>query len=213
MKVKNLFFQHQKNAPFFFHDMSFQLEEGKMHALHGKNGIGKTILLNLLSGKKVFPQAIVKGEITGCEKSVLVNQRFDQMISDQFSFEENLKFACMSRFPNPFSRLKQPNFNPQFLEKFHIDRTLPAHKLSGGQRQILALLMVLQRPIKLLLLDEPTATLDEQNAKIVFEFLHTLVQQGMTLLVVCHQRELIDQYRDGQDFHLEVDPSGIRRLG
>ena len=63
---------------------------------------------------------------------------------------------------------------------------------SGGQRQILSLMMVLQREFDVLLLDEPTATLDEQNARMVFDFLHTLAEAQITLLVVCHDPELLE---------------------
>ncbi len=134
------------------------------------------------------------------------------MIADQFSFQENLKFACMSRFPHPFSRLKKATFCPDFLEQFHIDVSKPASKLSGGQRQILALLMVLQQKRSVLLLDEPTATLDEQNATIVFDFLKTLAEQNVTLLIVCHDREMMNHYVNGQHLDLEMDSFGLRRL-
>lgn len=211
MQIHQLSFMHHKNAPYFFKDFSFDLKPGKMHALHGKNGMGKTILLNLLS-RKIPPQGVMTGKIIGGENSILVNQRFDQMIADQFSFQENLKFACMDHFPSPFSRLRGPNFYPGFLKQFHIDLSKPASKLSGGQRQILALLMALQQKKNILLLDEPTATLDEQNAIIVFEFLKTLTEQDITLLVVCHDRDLINHYANGQHLFLEMDSNGLRKL-
>jgi len=211
MQVHQLSFRHHKRASYFFRDISFDLERGKMHALHGKNGMGKTVLLNLLS-LKVPPNGVMEGRIIGGENAILVNQRFDLMIADQFSFLENLKFACINRCPHPFSRLKPPLFYPDFLEKFHIDISKPASKLSGGQRQILALLMVLQRERNILLLDEPTATLDEQNARIVFEFLKTLTLKNVTLLVVCHDRELTNHFVDGRHLHLEMGATGLRRL-
>ncbi len=213
MQVNQLCFQHEKNAPYFFKDLSFELAANQIHVLHGKNGIGKTVLLNLLSGK-IPPKAIIKGEINGGNRVVLVNQRFDSMIADQFSFEENLRFACMNRFPHPFCGLNSPHFYPEFLDKFHIDPSKPVHQLSGGQRQILALSMVLQKPMNILLLDEPTATLDEQNAMLVFEFLISLVQNGVTVLVVCHDRELVHRYATGSQMQLEIDPygSGMRKL-
>lgn len=211
MQVNQLSYMHHKTAPYFFRNFSFQLAPGKIHALHGKNGIGKTILFNLLH-RKIPPQAVIEGEIKGGENTILVNQRFDQMIADQFSFQDNLRFACMGVFPSFFSHLGSPKFYPDFLDKFYIDISKPVYKLSGGQRQILALLMALQRKKNILLLDEPTATLDEQNAMIVFEFLKTLTKENVTLFVVCHDRELMNHYTDGQHFHLEMDSSGERRL-
>ncbi len=211
MHVKQLSYQHDKQAPYFFKDLTFHLEPGKIHALHGKNGVGKTVLLNVLS-KKYPSHAVVKGEVGGHENVVLVNQRFDLMIADQFSFMENLKFACIGKYPSVFSMLRKPRFLPGLIERFHIDLSTPAGCLSGGQRQILALLMVLQRPTDVLLLDEPTATLDEVNAGMVFAFFKTLALQRMTLLVVCHDRELIHEHATGLHLQLEMDPTGMRKL-
>src|SRR5262249_15440681 len=120
MNVHQVSYKHHEKAPYFFKDLSFTLEPSKLHALHGKNWIGKSVLLALLS-KKFPPQAIMKGNITRGEKTILVSQRFDQMIADRFSFKENLQFACMSRFPHPCSRLTQPKYYPDFLERFDID--------------------------------------------------------------------------------------------
>ncbi len=211
MQVKNLNFKHAKNSPYFFKDLSFELEKGKIHALHGKNGMGKTVLLNLLCGK-ITPESIIHGEIIGSSKATLVNQRYDKMIVEQFTFEENLQFASMRRFPNPFAKLKLPHLHLDILEKFNIEPTMPVSTLSGGQRQILALLMVLQKKIDILLLDEPTATLDEENAKMVFEFLQTLAQQNVTLLIVCHDRDLINQYVTGQHLQMSKASCGLRNI-
>lgn len=212
MLIKQLSFRHHENAPYFFKDISLELKPHKIHALHGKNGMGKTVLLNLLSGNAP-PHSIVEGEIIGYEKAMLVNQRFDHMLADQFSFRDNLKFACMHTFPHPFAFLQQqPYFQPDFLKKFHIDESQPVKKLSGGQRQILALLMALQKKRTVLLLDEPTATLDQQNAAIVFEFLETLSHQDVTFLIVCHDQKLIDRYTSGSHFHIEINSDGERKV-
>ena len=211
MFVHHVSYKHHQQASYFFKDLSFEIELGKMHALHGKNGMGKSVLMNILSGKN-SPHSIIEGEITRRENVTLVNQRFDHMIADQFSFEENLKFACMHPFPKIFSRLKTPYIDLDFIEKFHIDMSQPVYKLSGGQRQILALLMVLQRKVNILLLDEPTATLDEHNAEMVFEFLKTLTKQNITLLIVCHDRDLVKRYANGQHLYLEMADNGMRRL-
>jgi ATPase subunit of ABC transporter with duplicated ATPase domains len=208
MEVNHLYFQHHKKAPYFFKDLSFRLERGKLHALHGKNGTGKTVLLNILSCR-VEREAIIRGEVIG-ESVSLVNQRFDQAIADQFTFVENLKFGHFRYFPNPFLRLHASPFLPEFLEKFHINLSMPLNLLSGGQRQILALLMQLQKKTEILLLDEPTATLDEQNAIMVFDFLRSL--PGMTLFVVCHDQELINHYVTGDHFHMEMASDGLRTL-
>lgn len=211
MKVHHLSFKHHPQAPYFFKGLSLELEKGKLHALLGKNGSGKSMLLHLLTHAGPG-HGIMEREISGTENAVLVNQRFDQMIADQFTFLENLQFACMGQFAHPFSRLSPIRFFPEFIEPFQIDLSKPAKLLSGGQRQILALLMVLQQQPGLLLLDEPTAALDAQNAKMVFKFLTTLTQQNVTLLVVCHDLQLIEEHVNGLRLCLKVETDGLRRL-
>lgn len=201
MRINNLCFRHHAGAPYFFKDLSFELEEGCIHALHGKNGVGKSVLLHLLS------QQIEGGT------AVLLSQQFDQTLALQFTFLENLEFGLFARFPSPLARLKTSEIPQQFaqlLKRFNIDVTIPVCQLSGGQRQILALLMKLQRAPSILLLDEPTAALDAQNAEMVFEFLHTL--KGVTMLIVCHDQELIQRYTTGQELYLEIGSDGVRQL-
>jgi len=208
MEIKNVSFQHAKQAPYFFKNLSFSLEPGQLHALHGQNGVGKTVLLHLMSGH-FDRQAVLKGEII-CEGVTLVHQRFDHRLADQFTFLENLKFGCLGRFPNPFLPLQGPHFLPDLLTRFHIHPQTPVARLSGGQRQILALLMQLQKKTKALLLDEPTAAMDAENAQMVFEFLQSL--EGVTKLVVCHDRELIERYTSGRHLYMQRQEDGLRTL-
>lgn len=201
MRIDNLCFRHHPGAPYFFKDLSFELEEGCIHALHGKNGVGKSVLLHLLS------QQIEGG------RAALLSQQFDQTLALPFTFLENLAFGLFSKFPSPLAQLKASAIPQQFahlLKRFNIDVTIPVCQLSGGQRQILALLMKLQRGPSLLLLDEPTAALDAQNAAMVFEFLHAL--RGVTMLIVCHDQELIRRYTTGRELCLEVGSDGVRQL-
>jgi ABC-type lipoprotein export system ATPase subunit len=196
MKIKDLNFKHHRHAPDFFKGISLELEEGRIHALHGKNGVGKSVLLNLLNEQ--------------VDDTVLMSQQFDQLLVGPFNFVENMQFAALGKFPSPFSRLQAPLMHESLLEKFHIDLTIPIYKLSGGQRQILALLMKLQKKTRILLLDEPTATLDEQNATMVFDFLKSL--EGMTMLIVCHDQELMNRYTTGKKLKLEMEKDGSRVL-
>lgn len=211
MKIVDLSYRHQAKSPHFFRGLNLLLEKGKLHALHGKNGTGKSVLLNLMHGRPPR-EAVIEGSVVRDGPVVLVNQKFDSMIADQFSFDENLSFACMGRIPSPHRKLNNPQIALDCLKHFHIDRATPVNKLSGGQRQILSLLMVLQKPVDVLLLDEPTATLDEDNALLVFEFLTMLVEKGMTLFVVCHDRELIDRFVTGKRFQLEKNNEGLRTI-
>ncbi len=213
LKVKNFSLKFGKD-PFFQH-LSFELKKGTLHTLSGKNGCGKSTLLTALRGDSA---AQLEGtvEIAGeshpisnrdalRQKIALISQRFDEMMADQFSFLQNLEFAQLSSQPSLYKGFQQTPFLPLFIERFGIDYNKPVHLLSGGQRQVLALLMALQKQPSILFLDEPTATLDPTNAHMVFQFLRTLIDEfQLTALVICHDEELAASYRSGNSFQIEV---------
>lgn len=69
----------------------------------------------------------------------------------------------------------------------------PVFMLSGGQRQILSLLMAVLRPSKILLLDEHTAALDPDAAKLVMRFTHHLLRNhNMTTIMITHDMSELD---------------------
>ncbi|MCE5318741.1 MAG: ATP-binding cassette domain-containing protein [Parachlamydia sp.] len=207
--VEDLAFSFDGHAP-LFQQLTFKLERGRIHRLKGKNGSGKSTLFGILQGD-IPIGAILSGTLkingkdhhlsegTDLKGSIAcVTQRFDSMLSDQLSFEDNLRSALLPAFPLPWKPLPKAQPLPPFLNRFEIDLKKPVYLLSGGQRQILSLLMILQRQPALLLLDEPTAALDAVNARLVFEFLREMVLQlNVTALVISHDEELACSYCDG----------------
>lgn len=221
LKIKNFSLKFGKES--FFQDLSFELAKGTLHTLSGRNGSGKSTLLAALRGDlAVELQGVV--EISGTpfpisdkeqlrKQIVLISQRFDEMIADQFSFLQNLEFAGLSHRPSFWKGFQKNPFLPDFVERFGIDYHKPVRLLSGGQRQVLALLMALQKQPSILFLDEPTATLDSTNAHMVFQFLRALIEEfQLTALVICHDEELAASYRSGSSFQIEVSESGLRHL-
>ena len=221
LQVKNFSLSFGKQS--FFQDLSFELKKGSLHTLAGKNGSGKSTLLAALRGDLL---AELQGtvEIAGMpypisnqealrQNIALISQRFDEMIADQFSFLQNLKFAQFPSQPSLWKGFKKTPFLPTFIERFGIEYDKPVRLLSGGQRQVLALLMALQKKPSILFLDEPTATLDPTNARMVFQFLTALIEEfELTALVICHDQELAASYRSGSSFQIEVNECGLRYL-
>lgn len=73
--------------------------------------------------------------------------------------------------------------------------------------------MAVQRKKKLLLLDEPTATLDPTNASIVMEFIQELIDsESLTVLMICHDQILTNRYRTGSVFELYRGSNDIREI-
>jgi ABC-type multidrug transport system ATPase subunit len=216
--VKNLSLNFDQGP--FFVDVSLQIAPGKLHTLSGKNGSGKSTFLAALRGNipcqgtieiSGVSYALTDGELK--RKIIYISQRYDEMIADRFSFRDNLRFAHVSTCPSLWRKLfSSPSF-PSLLDRFEIDYERPARLLSGGQRQILALLMALQKQPQMVLLDEPTATLDATNARMVFQFLRALMEEvELTALVICHDHELVDSFRNGSSFNIQIGEGGVRYL-
>jgi ABC-type multidrug transport system ATPase subunit len=205
--INNLTFRFdEKNSP-LFNNASLELKEGTIYFIQGKNGVGKSTLLSMLQGtnppgsqlegeiiyngqqyiiqNNVFPQ-----EITACVRTVV--QDTTTMIVPTLTVAENIQLSQLPRFPRP-ERLPIDGEMPDIIKKSTINSTTIVHKLSGGQRQILAIAMMIQKPTKVLLLDEPTSALDEYNTLLVMNFLMELAQQlHLIIVIITHDKDVID---------------------
>lgn len=227
LKLNNISFAFSKSQPPFFDNLSIDFPANKIHFICGRNGVGKSVLLRLIQGSvNAGEQLTGSVEFNGDHIELvhaslpqrytnqvrMVHQKFDYMLADMFSFEENLRFANFKQLPG---LMPLPAFEPlpAFVKTLGIDMHKPAKLLSGGQRQILATLMMLQKPTKILLLDEPTAALDDENAAMVMRFIQELVgETGLTVLIITHDKELVSQYADGQYYSLFVDQNIGKRI-
>lgn len=224
LQLEKVSFKFRPNAPYFFHNLNATFPAHAIHFIKGKNGSGKSTLFRIIQGAMHGYEEIngtvtvndtiipLSSNMTPIASIKRVPQRFDHMLAHQFSFIQNLQFANMPVYPT-LHGLPAHQPLPPFLERFGIDREQPVHLLSGGQRQILAILMALQQPTALLLLDEPTAALDEKNAQLTMAFLHDLMQTlPITILIISHDRELVDTYATRGYYELTVDPTTQQRV-
>lgn len=226
LSIKNLTFSFNKRAFTFFNNLSLTFSAKSMHFVKGRNGVGKSTLFRLLRAK-VGVSEVIKGTVClndvcydlpemqkeGCyiNEIKMVQQKFDQMLADQLTFTENLKLANLPHLPT-LSPIPMHEKIPDLISRFNISMETPVFRLSGGQRQILAILMSLQKPTKVLLLDEPTAALDDKNTSMVMQFLGELIEStGLTIIVICHDKEVIEKYAGQGRFEISVDDETLSR--
>jgi ABC-type multidrug transport system ATPase subunit len=182
----------------FFENISATFEADHIHMLSGKNGVGKSTLLRMLHGD-LMPESgtiTVRNEAFSLTSAIdrallkkrigFVPQQASAVIVPELTVAENLQLAAITNI-KLLSAL--PSFERSLIEQFNIPLDAHAQSLSGGQKHILAIAMVLQQQCSVLLLDEPIAALDDENAALVLACIETIFKKtGMVVIIVTHDR-------------------------
>src|SRR5258708_5902682 len=169
-------------------NVSFQVAEGEIHCLVGENGAGKSTLMKVLSG--VYPYGTYSGDIVFSGQE----QRFHSIRDSERAgmaiiYQELALVPEMTVYENIFlgneihngpliDWNETVNRATQALKRVRLDVN-PAAKvrdLGVGQQQLIEIAKALSRQVRLLILDEPTAPLNETDSDNLLEFLRTLKQ-------------------------------------
>ncbi|WP_239541114.1 ATP-binding cassette domain-containing protein [Cryomorpha ignava] len=183
----------------------FEISKNDRLLITGNSGTGKTTLLHLLSGLLMMQ----KGEIiiSGSNLSALSQQKLDKfrgrnigLVFQQPKFIssinvlENIKVAQLFGF----GKVNTQDATSLLNELGIGDKAQKStNELSGGERQRLAIARALAAKPTLVLADEPTSSLDDDNAEMVYELLHQeAVKNGATLIVVSHDQRLKSKFEN-----------------
>ncbi|MCR2806924.1 sugar ABC transporter ATP-binding protein [Paenibacillus soyae] len=180
-------------------DVSFKVEKGEIHCLIGENGAGKSTLMKVLSG--VYPHGTYIGDIV-FEGGV---QQFGR-ISDSVKAGIAIIYQELALFPdltvyeniyagNEVKRGGVIDWNQtivqakQMLEKVGLDVNpeVLIKDLGVGKQQLVEIAKALSKNVKLLILDEPTAALNENDSENLLELLRELKKQGITCIMISHK--------------------------
>ncbi|MDR3071925.1 MAG: metal ABC transporter ATP-binding protein [Clostridiales Family XIII bacterium] len=170
-------------------DVSFQVSEGDYLCIVGENGSGKTSLMRamvgltpLFDGKITF-EGLRQNEIGYLPQQTNVQKDFPANVM------EVVLSGCLSRHGlKPFYTKQDKRRAEENMERLKISnlRNKSFRDLSGGQRQRILLARALCATEKLLLLDEPITGLDPLMAAEMYELLHSLNEQGLTIVMISH---------------------------
>lgn len=180
-------------------DVSFRVAEGEIHCLVGENGAGKSTLMKVLSG--VYPYGTYSGEI-------LFNgqvQRFSGIRDSEQAgigiiYQELALVPEMTVYENIFlgneiRRGWTVDWNEtirratQMLAKvrLNVNPETKVRDLGVGKQQLVEIAKALSRDVKLLILDEPTAALNEDDSANLLNLLRELKQHGVTCILISHK--------------------------
>jgi putative ABC transport system ATP-binding protein len=181
--------------------LNFDVKHGEFVSIVGPSGNGKSTLLNMITGidRPTGGQVMVSGlEINKMSENKLAAWR-GQHVGIVFQFFQMLPALSLLQnviLPMDFARKYSPRERREramhLLEIVSLDdqaNKLPS-MVSGGQQQRAAIARALANDPELIVADEPTGNLDTRTAQDVFELFMKLVQQGKTMIMVTHDKEL-----------------------
>lgn len=194
-------------------DVSFEAHRGKLTILEGQNGAGKSTLFNLLVGilspdqGKIYLGDKDLSKLSALERSrdiAILKQDPKASSLPSMSLWENCAFALLKNKNSNFKNALSIETKTQIinhLEQLQIDYKQlldkPLGKLSGGQRQILAFAMATCNRPQLLLLDEPSAALDDRSSQQLMKLVKKLISAwDIPALMISHDHALNQSYGD-----------------
>src|SRR6202167_5423484 len=176
--------------------VSFAVEEGEVFGLLGPNGAGKTSTVEILEGLR----SLDSGRVAVCG---LDPQRESQALKHEIgaalqstSLPDKLRvMEALRLFSSFYKRRRNPE---ELLKRFGLEEKRNAfyNQLSGGQKQRLALAMALVNDPKVLFFDEPTAGLDPQVRREIYDIIEELKREKKTVLLTTHYIEEAERLCD-----------------
>ncbi len=188
--------------------VNLNVEAGEIHAICGENGAGKSTLMKVLSG--VYPHGSYEGDIiyegrTLQMRSISDSEREGIIIIHQelalvplLSIAENLFLGNevakngVINWPQAFAKTRD------LLGKVGLDEPpgTQVGKLGVGKQQLIEIAKALAKDVRLLILDEPTAALQENDSQKLLDLLLELKAQGVTSIIISHKLNEIGRVAD-----------------
>ena len=172
-------------------NVSLNFQSGKIYALLGENGAGKSTLVKILSGV-INPD---KGEIYLNDKILKLNSPLDAkknkigMVFQHFNLFETLSVFENLSIDYDKKKKNLRSLINEILKKynFEIDLDIPVLNLSAGQKQKVEIVRCLIRNPKVLIMDEPTSVLTEQETEELFISLKKFSEDGILIIYITHK--------------------------
>ncbi len=189
-------------------DVSLEVTRGEVHAICGENGAGKSTLMKVLSG--VYPHGTYEGDIVfedqvvqfkdirDSERSGIVIIHQELALSPYLSIAENI-FLGNEQAKRGFIDWNKTNLEAAKLLARVGLRDNPITKISDigvGKQQLVEIAKALSKEVKLLILDEPTAALNDEDSAHLLDLLRHLQSQGITCIIISHKLNEIKSIAD-----------------
>lgn len=191
-------------------NITASFEHGKFYGIIGENAGGKTTLCNLIRGLiphfykgKLEGQVMIEGEDIRTLDIDLLSTKIGYIFQNPFTQISGVRKTVFEEIALGLENLGMPR--EEMIEKVlhiaklvHIENLLQnnPNALSGGQRQRVAFASIIAMDTDTFVIDEPTSQLDPEGTEGIFEIIHTLKEQGKTIILVEHKVDLLAEYAD-----------------
>ena len=188
--------------------VDFTLRAGEVHALMGENGAGKSTLIKVLTGVEIADGGEIR--MTGKGHPILNHSPQEALengistVYQEVNLCPNLSVAeniFIGREPKKAGRIDWKIINRRAMEvletlQIKIDVTKPVEHYSVAVQQMVAIARAVDISSKILILDEPTSSLDEQEVEKLFKVMNKLKAQGIGIIFVTHYLEQVYKISD-----------------
>ncbi|MFT4285001.1 MAG: sugar ABC transporter ATP-binding protein [Protaetiibacter sp.] len=190
-------------------DVTIEVARGEIHAICGENGAGKSTLMKVLSG--VYPHGSYQGDIvfegepvafrglgdSEAKGIVIIHQEL--ALSPYLSIAENIFLNNEVRGRSGLIDWNRTNHEAQTLLArvgLRDNPTTPIRQLGVGKQQLVEIAKALSKQVKLLILDEPTAALNDEDSDHLLDLILHLKGQGITSIIISHKLNEIRKIAD-----------------
>ena len=195
IEMKHLYISFDDKV--IFNNASFNADKGHITGIVGPSGCGKTSFLKALLYKYQSQLLTIDGIDINNENKDSYRSHYISYIDQFGSFFENMKIIEHFMF---IDQIRNQKFDEEKMHRtFHfvgldsIESNLYPPVLSIGQRKRFLIALALYKDASLIIMDEPTASLDEESKKSIFFILQELKKQNKYIILTTHDKELIAQ--------------------
>ncbi|MGB4659721.1 MAG: multiple monosaccharide ABC transporter ATP-binding protein [Mobilitalea sp.] len=189
-------------------NVNLQVEEGEIHALVGENGAGKSTLMNVLSG--IYPHGSYEGEILfqgeECKFNVIRDseEKGIVIIHQELALVPYMTIGENMFLGNERGNALSINWEETYRKAAELLGTVGLHESSRtmvkdigvGKQQLVEIAKALAKNVKLLILDEPTASLNEADSRKLLDLLLQFKKEGLTSIIISHKLNEISYVAD-----------------
>ena len=180
-------------------NVNLEVERGEIHALVGENGAGKSTLMNVLSG--IYPYGSYSGEIfydgeecrfrtlNDSESRGIVIIHQELALIPELSIAENMFLGNerKGRFGIDWDRTFHEAAGHMRQVGLKDDAATLIKDIGTGKQQLVEIAKALSKNVQLLILDEPTSSLNEEDSRMLLDLLLSFKSKGMTCIIISHK--------------------------